>query len=102
MILCLSRFRIVAGPNPGADSHGAESRLRAALVRAGATRIEAAMDRDRQYTFEIEADAREAAFARVTGAFRSVYGLEWWAEVVELEGCGAARSADLARQAMWN
>lgn len=98
----MGRFRVVAVPKPGADSPDAESRLRAALGRAGATGIESSTARDGQYTFEIEADAPEAAFALVTSAFRSVYGVEWWAEVVELEGCGAGRAADLSRQAMWN
>ena len=98
----MDRFRVVAGPKPGADSPDAESRLRAALGRAGATGIESSTPRDGQYTFEIEADAPEAAFALVTGAFRPVYGRDWWAEVVRLEKCGAAMPAHPARSAMWN
>ena len=102
MIRCLSRFRVVAGPKPGADFHDAASRLRSALAGVGATGIHSSTDRRRQYTFEIESDAPEAALELVTRAFRSVYGLEWWAEVVELEDAAATTATDLAQQARWN
>jgi len=102
MIRSLGRFRVVAGPKPGADSPDAESRLRVALGRGGATRIERSAAGDGKYTFEIEADAPEAAFELVTGTFRSVYGLDWSADVVELGNGSAAMPADPARQSMWN
>jgi len=96
------RFKVVAGPNARADHRDAESRLRSALARVGATGICSSSDRGKRYTFEIESDVPETAFAIVTGAFRSVYGLDWWAEVVELEDAGAPPGLDLAQQARWN
>jgi hypothetical protein len=101
MIRCLSRFRVVAGPNAGADYHDAEARLRSALAGVEAAKVHSSTGRVRQYTFEIESDAPEAAFEIVTRAFRSVYGLEWWAEVFELEDAAMAVT-DLAQQARWN
>jgi hypothetical protein len=102
MIRGLTRFRVVAGPKPGADSHDAEPRLRSALARVGATGIHTSADRGRRYTFEIESESPETAFGIVTRAFRSVYGLEWWAEVAQLGNCGPERTSDLARRARWN
>jgi hypothetical protein len=37
-----------------------------------------------QFSFELLADTPEDACEAVTGLFRSVYGLHWWADVSRL------------------
>jgi hypothetical protein len=53
-----------------------------------------------RYAFEIVADTPEEACDFVTRLFRSVYGLNWWAEVVSLRGEPSRPS--VASQAVWN
>jgi hypothetical protein len=93
-------FKIVAGPNPGVDRADAEPQLRSALRKSGAGRIRSSSQPDKHYSFEMRAERVGDVFEAVTRVFRAVYGLQWWAEVIQLSDNPSVQ--DQARRARWN
>ena len=99
--LPVRRFRVVAGPVPGADSPLAQEQLCSALARIGVTHLRSSTDPNKQYSFDMEASTVEDALATVTRVLRSVYGMQWWADVMQLSD-GTQNVADQAHLARWN
>ena len=91
-----SSFRVVARPDPSVDRPQALDELRLAAAEYGVERIDVSTLRPTEVTFEIEAGSPEAACEMVTVILRSVYGLNWDADVSPLRA--GVRSA----VAVWN
>ena len=72
---------MLAGPDPAVDRQEAIDELVVAAVEHGAGRVRVETVARTEFTFEIAAGSPEAACELVTTIFRSVYGLNWWAEV---------------------
>jgi hypothetical protein len=56
----------------------------AAAAQQGVCGVRASVCDGTRFTFEVEARTPEAACEFVTRLFRSVYGLNWWADVASL------------------
>ena len=99
---CMGRdsgsFRVVAGPDPCVDRAESVSEFRAASSRAGITRVLVDTTDATRFTFEVKAPSPECACEFVTTLLRSVYGMNWWADVTAL--CPAL--SPQARAAAWN
>jgi len=93
-----SRFHVVAGPDPCVDRPESVAEFRCEAARAGITAVGAHASTGTRFTFEVEAGSPESACETVTTLLRSVYGLNWWADVTAL--CSSESAP--ARTAAWN
>jgi hypothetical protein len=94
----LGRFRVVAGPDPCVDRPELVADLQAEASRMGITRVLVEASGRTRFTFEADAPSPESACELVATLLRSVYGLNWWADVTAL--CPAL--SPQAQAAAWN
>ena len=92
------RFHVVAGPDPCVDRPESIAEFQSEAARAGITAVGVHADNGTRFTFEVEAGSPGAACETVTTLLRSVYGLNWWADVTAL----CPSQSALARAAAWN
>jgi hypothetical protein len=92
------RFRVVAGPDRCVDRPESVTEFRSEAARAGITTVGVQASSGTRFTFEVEAPSPESACEIVTTLLRSVYGLNWWADVTAL----CPSESALARAAAWN
>jgi len=92
------RFHVLAGPDPCVDRPESIAEFRSEAARAGITAVGAHASSGTKFTFEVEAGSPESACEIVTTLLRSVYGLNWWADVTALCPSESAQ----ARAAAWN
>jgi hypothetical protein len=92
------RFAVLAGPDACADQPEAIHELIGKAAEAAVYGIRAEVAERTKYRFEIDAATPEQACEIVTVLFRSVYGLNWWAEVSPIRGA----SFDYAEALSWN
>ena len=92
------RFQVIAGPDPCADRSESVAEFLAESSRFGITAVGVQTSDRTRFTFEVEAESPERACERVTTLLRSVYGMNWWADVTSL--CSTRSPQALA--AAWN
>lgn len=92
------RFEVVAGPDPWADRQEAINQLVMAAAQSGVYCVRADCSERTRFTFEIQATTPEEACEFVTVRFRSVYGLNWWAEI----SMKAVAPFEYAQALSWN
>jgi hypothetical protein len=54
-------------------------------------------DRPPSCSFDLDADSADAALRTVTTALRALYGRDWWADVVQLDGASRPERGMAAR-----
>jgi hypothetical protein len=94
----LRRFHVVAGPDPCVDRPESAAAFRAEATLAGIAPVGMQASCGTRFTFVVEVPSPQSACELVTTLLRSVYGLNWWADVTAL--CPSLSLE--ARAAAWN